>query len=235
MGKWVDLGRNVPYGETFDLQKDLLKMRQEDKICDTFLLLEHEKVITIGNSGNEENVLFSKEFLESKGYSVHHINRGGDVTYHGPGQLVGYFIFNIYNYGSGVRDFFYNLEEIFIRHMKEYYNVIASREKEYPGVWIGTNKVTALGCAIKKGVSMHGFGFNVNTDLSDFDVITPCGIVGRGVTSVEKVTGEKQDMEKVKGNLIKSIEEVFNTKLQRESKERLMEEVEKWRKENQNG
>ena len=235
MGKWIDLGSNVPYGETFDLQKDLLKMRQEDKIEDTFLLLEHEKVITIGNSGNEENVLFSKEFLESKGYSVHHINRGGDVTYHGPGQLVGYFIFNIYNYGSGVRDFFYNLEEIFVRHMKEYYDVEASREKEYPGVWIGSNKITALGCAIKKGVSMHGFGFNVNTDLSDFDVITPCGIVGRGVTSVEQVTGEKQNMEKVKENLIKSIEEVFNTHLQRESKERLMEEVEKWRKENQNG
>ena len=118
MARLIDLGREVPYTEAFLLQQDLLKMRTEKKIEDTFLLLEHKKVITIGNSGNTKNILVPRKYLEERGFQVEQINRGGDVTYHGPGQLVGYFIFNIHNYGKGVKDFFFLLEEIFVHLMK---------------------------------------------------------------------------------------------------------------------
>lgn len=235
MARIIDLGKEVPYTRAFELQQDLLKMRTAGIIEDTFLLLEHKKVITIGNSGNTKNILVPRKYLEEKGFQVEHINRGGDVTYHGPGQLVGYFIFDIHNYGKGVKDFFFLLEEIFVHLMKESYGVEAHREKEYPGVWVGEEKLTALGCAIKRGISMHGFGYNVNTDLEDFNVITPCGIIGKGVTSLSKIKGEEQDMESAKKNLIKAIEEVFKISFSIEAEEKMLGEVDKWKKENQNG
>lgn len=235
MARIIDLGKEVPYTRAFELQQDLLKMRTAGIIEDTFLLLEHKKVITIGNSGNTKNILVPRKYLEEKGFQVEHINRGGDVTYHGPGQLVGYFIFDIHNYGKGVKDFFFLLEEIFVHLMKESYGVEAHREKEYPGVWVGEEKLTALGCAIKRGISMHGFGYNVNTDLEDFNVITPCGIIGKGVTSLSKIKGEEQDMESAKKNLIKAIEEVFKISFRIEAEEKMLGEVDKWKKENQNG
>ncbi len=235
MARIIDLGKEIPYIQAFELQKKLLKMRSADKIEDTLLLLEHKKVITIGNSGNTSNILVPTKYLEEKGFQVEHINRGGDVTYHGPGQLVGYFIFNIHNYGKGVKDFFFLLEEIFVHLLKESYSIEAHRDKEYPGVWVGEEKITALGCAIKRGISMHGFGYNVNTNLEDFNVITPCGIIGKGVTSLSKLKNENQNMDEAKKNLIKSIEEVFKITFKIERKEKLLGEVEKWYKENQNG
>lgn len=235
MARLIDLGKEVPYTKAFELQQDLLKMRTAGIIEDTFLLLEHKKVITIGNSGNTKNILVPRKYLEEKGFQVEHINRGGDVTYHGPGQLVGYFIFDIHNYGKGVKDFFFLLEEIFVHLMKESYGVEAHREKEYPGVWVGEEKLTALGCAIKRGISMHGFGYNVNTNLEDFNVITPCGIIGKGVTSLSKIKGEEQDIESAKKNLIKAIEEVFKITFRIEVEEKMLGEVDKWKKENQNG
>lgn len=235
MARLIDLGKEVPYTKAFELQQDLLKMRTAGIIEDTFLLLEHKKVITIGNSGNTNNILVPRKYLEEKGFQVEHINRGGDVTYHGPGQLVGYFIFDIHNYGKGVKDFFFLLEEIFVHLMRGSYGVEAHREKEYPGVWVGEEKLTALGCAIKRGISMHGFGYNVNTDLEDFNVITPCGIIGKGVTSLSKIMGEGQDMEAAKKNLIKAIEEVFKISFKIEGEEKMLGEVDKWKKENQNG
>lgn len=235
MSRIVYLGQNTSYAEVFTLQTNLLKMRQENQIEDTLLFLEHERVITIGNSGKETNVLVPQKFLEQQGFKVQKINRGGDVTYHGPGQLVGYFIFNIYDHGEGVRDFFYKLEEIFVRNLKDYYGIEAGRETEYPGVWVGLEKITALGCAIKRGVSMHGFGFNVNTNLDDFRVITPCGIIDRSVTSLEKILGQPQDMEIVRANLQKTIEDVFDIKFKEETLENLNKEVQLWKKENQIG
>ena len=220
MPRVVDLGSQRSYNEIFKLQKQLLSMRQQDKIEDTLLLLEHKKVITVGNSGNQENILFPKVFLEEQGFDVVHINRGGDVTYHGPGQLVGYFIFNIHNYGTGVREFFEKLEEIFIQFLRDYYNIEAHREKEYPGVWVGEKKITALGCAIKRGVSMHGFGFNVNTNLNEFQMITPCGISDREVTSLEREIGHIEDMNQIKEKMIQTINKVFNINLKKKKKKK---------------
>lgn len=235
MAKIVDLGQGVPYKETFALQKELVALRGAEKTEDILLLLEHKKVITIGNSGKTQNVLFSEEWLKKMGIDVEKINRGGDVTYHGPGQIVGYFIFNIYDYGSGVKDFFYKLEEIFIRLLKNYYNIEAVRDSKYPGVWVGNKKITALGCAIKRGISMHGFGFNVNTDLKDFELINPCGILDRGVTSLEELVGGKLDLEQVKDQLKKTIEKVFETNLIWEEKDIWLKEIDKWKTENLNG
>ena len=235
MAKIVDLGQGVPYKETFALQKELVALRGAEKTEDILLLLEHKKVITIGNSGKTQNVLFSEEWLKKMGIDVEKINRGGDVTYHGPGQIVGYFIFNIYDYGSGVKDFFYKLEEIFIRLLKNYYNIEAVRDSKYPGVWVGNKKITALGCAIKRGISMHGFGFNVNTDLKDFELINPCGILDRRITSLEELVGGKLDLEQVKDQLKKTIEEVFETTLIWEEKDIWLKEIDKWKTENLNG
>ena len=231
----VDLGIEVPYEEAFELQKSLVALRGEGKIKDTLLLLEHKKVITIGNSGNPENILLPVRYLQERGFDVVKVNRGGDVTSHGPGQIVGYLIFDIYNYGTGVKDFFFKLEEIFVHLLRKWYGIEAHREKEYPGVWVGDEKITALGCAIKRGISMHGFGFNVNTDLEDFNAITPCGIIGRGVTSLEKLTGRKQDLDQVKKNLAQAIAEVFEIEYVPEIKEKWLGEINEWNKENLNG
>lgn len=235
MIKIVDLGTEVPYKDTFLLQQELVALRGAEKIDDTLLFLEHKKVITIGNSGNSLNILLPKDYLEEQGFEVEKINRGGDVTYHGPGQIVGYFIFNIYSYGQGVKDFFFKLEEIFIRFLKDYYDLEGYRDSKYPGVWINGEKITALGCAIKRGISMHGFGFNVNTNLDDFKVINPCGIIDKGVTSLEKILGRKLDMGLVKKQLKESIEKVFTIDLIETSKEEWEREIDKWNKENQIG
>ncbi|MFV0503510.1 MAG: lipoyl(octanoyl) transferase LipB [Lachnospirales bacterium] len=235
MVRIVDLGLELLYEDTFLLQQKLVALRQEKKIDDTLLFLEHKKVITIGNSGNSLNILLPKDYLEKNGFDVAKTNRGGDVTYHGPGQIVGYFIFNIRSYGKGVRDFFYNLEEIFITFLKDYYNVDAYRDSNFPGVWVNGKKITALGCAIKKGISMHGFGFNVNTDLNDFKVINPCGIIDKGVTSLEEVAGRKLNMELVKKQLKVSIGKVFDINIVEISKEEWEKEIEEWNEENQIG
>lgn len=235
MPKVVDLGRERPYDAIFKLQKQLLCMHQQDKIEDILLLLEHKKVITLGSYGNKDNILFPKLFLEKRGFDVFYVDRGGDATYHGLGQLVGYFIFNIYNYGPGVREFFKKIEEVFIQFLRYYYNIKAHRKKKYPGVWIGERKITALGCTIKRGISMHGFGFNINTNLDDFNMIIPCGISDKEVTSLKMEIGHTECIDQVKAKIVQTINKVFCIKLEKEKEESLINEVEKWNKENQIG
>ena len=231
----MNLGKEVPYEWAFGLQKKLVELRGAGKIPDTFLLLEHRKVITVGNNGKEANILLPEGILQQQGYDLARINRGGDVTYHGPGQLVCYFIFDIYSYGTGVRDFFHSLEEIFVRLLSREYGLPAHREEEFPGVWVGEEKITALGCAIKRGISMHGFGFNVNTRLEDFQAITPCGIQGRGVTSLEALLGAPQDMEEARQKLLEAIMEVFGITLIPRERDQWLGEIEQWHKESLNG
>ena len=142
--------------------------------------------------------------------SIYEISRGGDVTYHGPGQIVGYPILDIRNYGMGVRDYIFKLEEVFIAMLKNNYNINADRGiDKYTGIFIGENKITAIGVAIKKYVSMHGFAFNVNTDLSFFDLINPCGIKDKGVTSLKSYLNKEQNINIVKNNLINNFKNIF--------------------------
>ncbi|MHB1314342.1 MAG: lipoyl(octanoyl) transferase LipB [Christensenellales bacterium] len=185
------------YEKALALQEKLLALRQENKTGDCLLLLEHPPVLTVGKSGKDNNVLMPQQFLVQKGVQVHYVTRGGDVTYHGPGQIVGYPIMDLSLRGRDIKDFIWKLEEVFIRLLGREFGITATREeKKYTGVWTGGSKITAIGVAVRRWVTMHGFAFNVNTNLAHFSWINPCGITDRGVTSLQALTGKKQDFEK---------------------------------------
>ena len=189
-------------------------------------MLEHPPVITVGLNSKVNNVLVNEEFLVSKGVTVIKTNRGGDVTYHGPGQIVGYPILNLDNHGKDVKAYIRRLEEIFIRLLEEQFDLQGERNPAYPGVWIKNEKITAIGCSIKRWVTMHGFAFNVNTDLEYFRWINPCGFTDRGVTSLQKLLGSLQDMEKVMDFIIDDFSNLFCLKPEIYSKEIFLKRIE---------
>jgi lipoyl(octanoyl) transferase len=180
-----DLGI-IGYQEALDLQTSLQGQRQADAVPDTLLLLEHKSVYTLGRSGSENNILAGRDKLAAMGVQVVRTSRGGDVTYHGPGQLVGYPIINIKARGLGVVDYVHALEEVLIAVLGEY-KISAGRDNKHRGVWIGRDKVAAIGVKVSRNVTMHGFALNVAMDLKYFENIVPCGIQGRGVTSLDKL------------------------------------------------
>lgn len=187
----------IPYGRALGIQKQLLEMRQKGLINDTLLLLEHPPVITLGTRGNYNNIYAEKEELEKNGVEIFEVGRGGDVTYHGPGQIVGYLIFDLNGYNRDVRLFVNKIEQSIINLLKNDYNIAAKSESgKFTGVWADEKKIAAIGISVSSGVTMHGFAFNVNTDLKHFNWINPCGL-NRGVTSLSELTGEKQDMKRV--------------------------------------
>ncbi|MGF7060285.1 lipoyl(octanoyl) transferase LipB [Brassicibacter mesophilus] len=190
--KIMFLGR-CNYEKALDIQYDILKKRQDNAIEDTLILVEHPPVITLGTHANESNVIVSEKLLNDNGVQIFKTNRGGDVTYHGPGQIVGYPIVNLRSKNMGIRVFVRTLEESFIKLLEEKCNIVAERDSEHTGVWIGNKKIVAIGLAVKRGVTMHGFAFNVNTNLDHFNWIVPCGISDRGVTSVQNATGNYID------------------------------------------
>jgi len=190
------------YQEALLLQERILKLRQQGKIKDTLLLLEHPPTLTLGVRASEANIVAGEDFLKKQGVKIYRVNRGGDVTYHGPGQIVGYPILDLKGYGRNVKTFFGMIEEVFIRLLKDSYGVAAARDDLYPGVWVDSEKITAIGCAIKRWVTMHGFAFNVNTRLEEFQWINPCGITDRSVTSLQNIVGYPLDIEKVNEQVI---------------------------------
>ncbi len=201
----------VGYKEALKLQEHLRDLRAADKVKDTLLLLEHNNVITIGRRGKYSNIKIPISFLEKEKVDIHEVTRGGDVTYHGPGQLVGYLIFDLRDHGRNIRDFVWNIQEVFIRMLKNHFHIESSRgEGLYTGVWVGNEKITAIGLSVKRWVTMHGFAFNINTDLDNYKWINPCGITDKGVTSLEKITGFRQDFKNVAGFVSDSFCEVFN-------------------------
>ncbi len=211
--------KNIEYGHAWKYQQELfaeaLSLKDKGEQPENYLLFcEHPHVITIGKHGKHENLLFQENFLKEKGVSLFQIDRGGDITYHGPGQLVGYPIFDLESYDIGLRQYIFNLEEIIIRFLASY-NIKAERLDGAAGVWIDTTapartrKIAAIGVRSSRFVTMHGFAFNINTDLSYFSLINPCGFVDKGVTSLEKELGHKVDMEEVKSKMKKLFEEVF--------------------------
>lgn len=193
----VKLGR-MDYMEALGIQERLLGLVQQDRARDTILFVEHPPVITIGRSGKHENILISSEELNALGVRVYNVSRGGDATYHGPGQIVGYPIMNLKNYGKSIKNFVARLEDVFISLLGKEYGILAQAGGNgYTGVWVGSEKITAIGIAVKRWVTMHGFAFNVNTQLEHFKWIVPCGLTDRGVTSLEKLTGTRQDYDKL--------------------------------------
>lgn len=218
-----DLGL-IDYKEAWDYQEKLFKgtvdlktaNRNSDNPIETknyLLFCEHPHVYTLGKSGKEENLLIHGKELEEANASYYKINRGGDITYHGPGQLVGYPIFDLDHFFSDIHKYLRFLEEAVILTLNEY-GIKGTRVDGLTGVWIvdekGPRKICAMGVKCARWVTMHGIGFNVNSDLQYFDNIIPCGIDDKAVTSMQKELGEKVDMEILKGKLKANISNIFD-------------------------
>lgn len=216
----------IEYQTALDLQLKVQKLRQQELIEDVIFLLEHPPVITIGAGGKEANILVDKVFLALAGVNVYHTSRGGDVTYHGPGQIVGYPILNLNNHGKDVKSYVRKLEETFIQLLGKEFGLTAERNPAYPGVWVGNDKITALGCSVKKWVTMHGFAFNINTNLEHFKWINPCGITDKGVTSLEKLLGSPQNIDTLMQLVIKYFSALFDFEPEIIDKNEFMKKIE---------
>ena len=213
-----DLGY-IDYEEALAIQttafNSLLAAKAEQRVEENHLFFcEHQPVLTIGKSGKDSNLLIPEELLQKRGISFHHINRGGDITYHGPGQITGYPVFDLDGWQLGLKQYIELLEEIVIRFLA-LYQIKGERLSGATGVWIDPHiprkarKICAIGVKSSRFVTMHGFALNINTDLSHFSFINPCGFVDKGVTSLEKELGVKQDFELAKKQLCNLFKEVF--------------------------
>jgi lipoyl(octanoyl) transferase len=199
------LGR-VPYARGLEIQAGLVAGRQAGRVPDHLLLLEHDPVFTLGRNARHENVLCPAEALRERGFEVFETGRGGDVTYHGPGQVVGYPIVELVP--RDVHRYVRGLEEVMIRVCADY-GVEAGRAEGLTGTWVGHDKIGAIGVRIARWVTSHGFAFNVTTDLSAFDLIVPCGIRGRSVTSLERLLGRAVPVDEAMDRLAARFAEVF--------------------------
>ena len=224
---YKDIGQK-DYKETWDYQADIFarlidskkpgttegKPRQNN-LPGTLIFVEHPHVYTLGKSGSENNLLLDFIQLQAKEATFYRIDRGGDITYHGPGQIVGYPIFDLDVIKIGLKEYIYRLEETIIRTVNEF-GLTASRLEGGTGVWFDpevpgrARKICAIGVKASKYVTMHGFAFNVNTDLTYFNNINPCGITDKGVTSLQNELGVRQDFESVKDRVKKNLAEVFD-------------------------
>ncbi|HET9571476.1 MAG TPA: lipoyl(octanoyl) transferase LipB [Bacteroidales bacterium] len=210
----------VEYAEAWSRQTELFNARIEAKknkndLPDLVVLCEHPPVYTLGKSGAIENLLASNQMLIDRGVSFFKTDRGGDITYHGPGQIVGYPIFDLEHFKIGLRQYLYNIEESVILFLKEF-NVKGERLEGATGVWIDVNvpgatrKISAMGVKSSHFVTMHGLALNINTDLSYFQLINPCGFTNKGVTSLSVETGQVQDMDACRQLLFEKMAQVFN-------------------------
>ena len=203
-----DVGR-MAYGAALGLQERLVEDRRAERIPDTLVLVEHPPVITLGRSASDADILLSRSELNRLGVEVHRVTRGGEATYHGPGQLVGYPIVNLYAHQRKLKLFVDRMEEVFVRLLGEHYGIAAGRDDRHRGVWVGDRKITAIGISVVRSITMHGFAFNVAPDLSHFGWIVPCGITDRGVTSLEQLTGSRPDPEVVKRQVVRAFCDVY--------------------------
>ncbi|GJL49482.1 MAG: octanoyltransferase [Nitrospirales bacterium] len=204
---------HLPYQEAWDYQRRRLQERAVDRCIDTLLLVEHEPVFTLGRTTQEEHWNGKVRSLTDQGFALYTIERGGSVTYHGPGQVVGYPIVRLRNFCQGPKVYVGMLQEVIIRVLAEW-NIQGKLKDKFPGVWVGEDspvleKIAAIGVRITKGVTMHGFALNVNVDLKPFDFIIPCGIDGCHVTSMQQYLGKQVSMVKIREQLAYHFAEVF--------------------------
>jgi len=200
------------YGQAYKFQEKLLEQRIRGEIPDTLLLLEHPPTLTIGKGQDLENLLVSSEELKKRGISLFPTDRGGSITWHGPGQIVGYLIFDIKQRNRDIRKFINDLEEVIIRTLADL-SIQAGRDERHVGVWVGQEKIAAIGVKVRRWVTKHGFALNVNNDLSHFSLINPCGITNKGVTSVAKLLYRNVPMENVINRLLINFSDVFDAEL----------------------
>ena len=206
-----DLGLK-DYKETLELQHQLVEQKHRENLPEILLLVEHNPVITLGRSSHPENILLDKTQLEQLKIQLHYIERGGDVTYHGPGQLVAYPIFDLNNYHQDTHLFLRQLEEVIIKTV-ESFNLKAGRIKGLTGVWVDGKKVASIGVAAKKWITFHGLALNVNTDLKYFGYIHPCGMLDKKITSLSELLKRKVDFAEVKSRIVEYFSEVFKLRM----------------------
>ena len=199
----MNLGKR-PYGEVWNLQKKMQIKRMAGEIDDLLILVEHDPVYTLGKNADVNHLLQSRD----RTIEVFNVERGGDITFHGPGQLVGYPIIDLANYKKSVSWYMHSLEQLTIEVLSEF-EISAKRVKGLTGVWVGDKKIAAQGVRLTRWVTMHGFSINVNTDLSYYNGIIPCGIFDRGVTSMEELLGSTQKMEKIRTLVIDKFNQIF--------------------------
>lgn len=214
----------VPYSAALDLQMRICRLRGRGLGKDVLLLLEHPPVITLGRNARRDNLLVDESILEARGIELWKVDRGGDITYHGPGQLVGYPILSLGNGERDVHAYMRQLEESLIRLLAGY-GIEAGRDPKYTGVWTQEGKIAAMGVHLSRWVTRHGFALNVNTELSYYDLIVPCGIVGRGVTSMQRHLGESVDLAEVAHRYVSSFGPVFRRRMIPLSESELQEEI----------
>lgn len=205
---YADLGL-IGYSKCLSLQRKLEKLRFENEIPDTLLLLEHTPVITLGTAGGESGLLVEPEAIQEAGVQLFHTDRGGNVTYHGPGQLVGYPIFDLHAHGKDVHLYLRNLEEVVIRTLAEL-GVKGERMSGLTGVWVGGEKICSIGIAVRRWISYHGLALNVSPNFEHWSLIQPCGLADRQVTSIEKLIGQNPGMDEVKALVVEKFAEVFS-------------------------
>ncbi|NDP22733.1 MAG: lipoyl(octanoyl) transferase LipB [Paludibacter sp.] len=215
--KYIDWNL-IEYNEAWTKQEELfnnsIAEKLNNRITDNYLIFcEHPHVYTLGKSGDEHNLLLNYIQLQAKDATFVKTNRGGDITYHGPGQLVGYPIFDLANFNVGLKQYIFNIEEAIIKTLS-YYNIISTRLDGATGVWLDVGlptcrKICAIGVRSSRYVTMHGFALNVNTDLTYFNHINPCGFIDKGVTSMQKELQHEVDMDELKIQLRKNILELF--------------------------
>jgi lipoyl(octanoyl) transferase len=200
----------VPYAEALELQRTLVEERRANRVGDLLLLVEHPHVLTLGvrGDGGRSHILESADALAARGVEVHEAGRGGDVTYHGPGQIVGYPIIDLKPDRCDVHRYVRDLEEVLIRAAADY-GVTAERVAGLTGVWVGREKLAAIGVRIARWITSHGFAFNATADLDYFNLIVPCGIPDRGVTSLAKILGRPISQGEVQDRITSHFRDVF--------------------------
>jgi lipoyl(octanoyl) transferase len=205
----------MPYAAALELQRDVARRVISSEIAeDVLLLVEHPPVVTLGRASREGHLLASPELLRARSVELFEVERGGDVTFHGPGQLVGYPILDLKRHRQDLHWFLRQVEESLIRTLGAH-RIIADRQAGQTGVWTGGRKIASIGVHAREWVTWHGFALNVSTDLSWFDLMVPCGIAGVTMTSIERETGESVTLPAVAGRVITSFSEVFNLAAQR--------------------
>ena len=206
-GYWLDLGL-IQYGPAFAIQDQALAKRLDGELAPTVILQENLPIFTIGRSGSRDNILSSQQDLEKRGIEVLEVNRGGDVTYHGPGQLIVSPLLYLGDIGMNANQYLHRLEDVLIELLGDY-DVPAGKKDGQPGVWHGEAKIAAVGIAVKHGYTFHGFSLNIDPDLTAFSLINPCGVRQMPVTSIRQVLGHSPPPAQIKADLRNILQKTF--------------------------
>jgi lipoate-protein ligase B len=203
----------IDYRTAWDFQREVVAAKVKSNLPDILILLEHNPVITLGRRGNRQHILASPEVLTAEEIQIYHVERGGEVTYHGPGQIVGYPILSLRNWHRDVSWYLFNLEEVLIRTLGDF-GIEGTRNRLNRGVWVGDSKIGSIGVAITRWVTYHGFSLNVSPNMDHYSLITPCGLEGIEIISLRELLGKELDHRRVRGSLSRHFQQVFEMELE---------------------